>query len=235
MLTVNDERDLLWYFGPGRAAFEKSPSGAVLERAHAMSIKHKPSPDVVAARRERSRQQRWDTEPPGAITAQPTAEIRESPRSEPELGLLRRYGSVSSRLVSMSERGQLVLEAYFGDSAARWAVATGLVGRVGRLGPILPMTAAGKRMQQLRGRGPKLTALQAVENEVAQHGLHPTEERRTLLEQAITEAQAMFDAAVSEWGKQEHGRQGSRSFRASTRPQVAAEAHAPLPTRDGRG
>lgn len=203
IIPQGDQSDLEWYFGPGVSAFERSPSGAMLERQRILSVKPEPDLELQLARARRKREGRYDEPEPGDLTARPTAEVRESGRDEPEHHVLMRYGKASSRLARMSPADQAVLAAYFGDSAARWARSPGYIGRIGRLGPVMVMTAAGRRLverDRRKSRGAKLdvTPTELVENAVAREELQPARDK-SLIEQAIEEAQAAVDRAAEAW------------------------------------
>lgn len=202
-IPQGDQSDLDWYFGPGLSAFERSPSGPMLERQRIFRVSHEPDLELQLARAARRREGRYDEPVPGDLTARPTAEVREAGRDEPEHHVLMRYGKVSKRLARIPPADHAVLAAYFGDSAARWARSTGYIGRIGRLGPVMVLTEAGRRLverDRRKARGAKLAVSPAelVENAVAREELRPAQDK-TLIEQAIEQAQAAVDRAAEAW------------------------------------
>lgn len=202
-INLRDQADLSWYHGPGRAAFERSTFGAVLDRVSMMAVPAYVSPELAEERRRYYSEERWDEAPPGQVTANITSEVFERFAEEPSNNNLIRYGGVSRRLSAMDHRHQVCLAAYFGDSAARWARSPGPVGRVGSLGPVLPLTKAGASL--VRSEGDKrltVTPEQVMENVIARHGLGDSRLQGKITS-AIAQANAMFAEAAEAWDQSE--------------------------------
>lgn len=196
MISHRDQTDLDWFFGRGLASQERSTCGPMLDRASAFHIEHVHDPELAAARRNRKA---WEADP-GDITARPTAEIKDAGRSEPEHHDLVRYGRVSRRLARLESQDYAVIAAYFGDAAARWARADGHIGRIGRLGPVLTLTGAGRELlerERRKSRGAKLelSDTERIENAVAMEQAPA----KTLIERALDEAREAVGRAAVAW------------------------------------
>jgi len=141
-IDPHDEAALDWFYGEGQSMFERSASGAMLERAWAFKVNWLPDPELFAARLAR---QPWEPDP-GDITAQPTAEVRAPGGTMPNEGAISRYARVS-RLVrdvaALDLASAGVLALFYGDQGQRW-------GRTvhGRLFALYPQTGAGRELLQ---------------------------------------------------------------------------------------
>jgi hypothetical protein len=196
-LSPYEEASLEWYFGPGAAQFERSTMGAMLERAYAMSVDHKPDNDTIRARFER-----LPHEPPaGEITARPTAELRQSAGYTPNEQAMARFAHVSRRLRLVraeSAGAERVLAAYYGDVGCRW----GRTAR-GRIFAVLPLTQAGQNMlrkaTKRTAKAPliRLTETEALENEVDLERLRPDPSRAQQIESARRQAGKLYHEACA--------------------------------------
>lgn len=142
MTTLREaERDLQWLMEYGTCAFERSPSGAILERQRIRRIRHRPDPAILAARLDRARRHAWQEPPPGAITAQPIRETITSEREEPDMGVLVRYGAATRKLERVAEadpQAARALALAFGADGAKWARH-----ERGRVVALFPLVASG--------------------------------------------------------------------------------------------
>lgn len=189
MIRPGDEARLLWFFGPASAEIERSPSGAMLDRQWALRVEHVVDPEIAAARRAR---EPWEADP-GAVTARPTAELRNPGRSSPdEVNAIKR-GDISSHLqraVAIDSSARVVLSLYYGDDGCTWARH-----RAGRGGSLLHLTRTGQRLLRAESSGAQfeLSARERLENLFADKKLGP------VLAKALAEAQALFDVAADAW------------------------------------
>lgn len=120
-LSHDDAKDLeRYYYLAGRA--QRSIQGPMLERAAMMAAHCKPV---------------------GEITARPTAEVRDEPRTEFDEELIETIGRVSRKLRMISARHQHVLEALHGDAGACCAER---MKKYGRLVSIFQFTEAGREI-----------------------------------------------------------------------------------------
>ena len=212
MITGRDEALLTWFFGIGQVAFERSPTGAVLERAFLFSTARDERKDrrarVRKARPKRSRAKHssepWD---PFPVTAFPTAEVRLSQGYEPEDQLLRRYAHVSRLLKLVEQRDPLaaqVLEHYYGDPGARWGRTPGHT----RLFAVTHFTQAGRTLlhesaeqANRNASGPELELppheRMGVLAEVQR--VQPKKRRRELLRESEIQAARLLSSACAVW------------------------------------
>lgn len=119
-LSAEDQRDLDKFFQLGY--FEKSTCGPMLDRLYLYSDPQRPD---------------------GDITARPTAEVRESPKSEPSLEHLELFGRVTRKLAMLPVLHRRVIEAYYGDAGA--CCATRLPTH-GAIVAVYALTRAGRSM-----------------------------------------------------------------------------------------
>lgn len=208
-LSPYDEASLSWYFGEGQACFERSTMGAQLDRLALFGMQHAPSPELVAARAE-WREQPW-LEPPGALTARPRAESRQSSGYTPDETALSRFARVSRRLREVGAVDALsaaVLAAYYGDQGARW-------GRLpqGRVFAVAPLTEAG--FELLRRASSQGTARlgacadDQIAAEVQVQAVQPAKGRALLVEKARRQGLALYDRACAVWYETDARRGGS--------------------------
>lgn len=193
MIRPTDEARLLWFFGPASAEVERSPSGAMLDRQWALHMEHAVDPEIAAARRAR---QPWEADP-GAITARPTAELRNPGRSSPDESSAIKRGDISSRLqraVAIDSSARVVLSLFYGDAGCTWARH-----RAGRGGSLLHLTRTGQRLLRVDATRPhfELSARERLEN------LCTDPKRAPLVAKALAEAQKLFDAAANAWNRAE--------------------------------
>lgn len=117
---IQATKDLTWFFEHGVPAFERSPTGPMLERAALFHVRRTVDPELLLARFAR---EPW--EPPiGEITARPMHETHSCEREEPSKQLLERYGRVSRRLeriARLDPQAARALALSFGADGAHWA------------------------------------------------------------------------------------------------------------------
>lgn len=158
IISIHDEARLTWFFGQGQTEFERSTMGPMLdhcelfgqrgelvysERAlgyelHAERIRRDPAPwgrvhegAIVTTGRE--------------ITARPTAETRNASGYTPNDAAMELFADVSGVLRVIERQSWLavaVLEAWFGDLGAQWA----LEKKPGRLASLFHLTPAGTKL-----------------------------------------------------------------------------------------
>jgi hypothetical protein len=133
--SIRDEADLLWYFGIGQTAFERSTFGGMLDRASHFDMKLKWPREAVLNRHGAIIGYE------SAITARPTAESREVSGYVPDDAALTRYAHVSSIIMRVERVDALaatVIACLFGDAGQRWAGT-----EHGRNGSLYHLTAKG--------------------------------------------------------------------------------------------
>lgn len=111
---------LTWFFEYGVPAFQRSPSGAMLDRQWRYRVRHEIDPALFLARLAR---EPWQ-EPPGAITAQPVHETKAHKIVQVDEHTYSRVGAVATRLERVAERDVVAARALvlsFGDEGAKWA------------------------------------------------------------------------------------------------------------------
>jgi hypothetical protein len=192
MLSPKHVKDLIQYFGIG--TYERSPSGAILERAELFAIEYRVSPEMAAAIAAR---EPWEA-PPDALTARPTCEDRTVAKSEPDLRMLEIYGRVSRRLkvVAMTEgRCAAALEALYGDAGHRWARSALPYGSMGALFCLTKAGAWLREWQRRKSRGTKLRLSDAERMENAVHAAASDVEKQELLNRAVKQAHELKERA----------------------------------------
>jgi hypothetical protein len=195
--SPREETDLLWYFGPGQAVFERSTMGSMLERAEAFgSVTHAwPMEPVLTAAGvcigHRS-----------AITARPTAETHEVSGYVPDDQVLTRYAHVSKIMLLVERRSALaatVLALYFGEAGNRWALGTTGHGRVGAL---YHLTEKGRALVAAASTEPntiQIPAPQRLEVLAAVNKAKATEERSMALAKCCRQAEHLEREARAAW------------------------------------
>lgn len=216
-ITLGDEADLEWYFGPGQSAFERSTFGAMLDAMERASFsttrcarcdgdgvldvgmvaaaKWCPACGGTGYRERRSRHTN------ATLTAQPTAEDKGGRGYTPTERALERYAAVSRRLDRVERAHVEVLTAYYGDTGARWGRT-----RHGRTFAVYALTPAGHKLVRMAmlGSGTDGVHLSAGERIGVQAELEKTQPkatRRALLDAADRQARELVEAASVEWGK----------------------------------
>lgn len=142
--------DLTWLFSAGISAFERSPSGPMLERA-------------------------WMFSTPGVknrtiVTAHPMHETHAIRRDEPDRKTLIRYGRVSRRLRALAALDPLAAEALslaFGNAGARWAAHDWRGKPKGREVALFPLVPSGRELVE---RVRRMELCQACGHARAKHG-----------------------------------------------------------------
>jgi hypothetical protein len=154
MITPTDEAKLTWYFGHGQTAFERSTIGPMLAHAelygHAGQLAWSGREDgyAVDACRIRRPSSAWASVEHGeiistgyAITARPTAELRQASGYVPDSRAMELFAEVSSVLRGLEWRAVAVLRAYYGDLGTERARNP----KPGRIGALYHLTKAGMR------------------------------------------------------------------------------------------
>lgn len=184
MLSHRDAKDLKrYYYLAGRA--QRSIQGPMLERMAMMG---------VACRK-----------PVGEITARPTAEVREEPRTEFDEELIETFGRVSTRLRTMPVRMQRVLEAFHGDDGE---CCEARMKRYGRIVSVFAMTEAGKSILKhekriARKRGGerfKVSEVQLMQNAVSASDAEPSTTDADIV-RAHVQALALLEQAEDAYTK----------------------------------
>lgn len=193
---IAEARDLEWYFSVGASAFEKSPTGGMLDRAALMAV---PRPPPVRLANGQFRAATGD-EP---ITAQPIRETRPPAGVEPDERTLARIGDLSRRMRRLRERDPLSARALalgFGDRGASWA--SHQLGRVIALFPLVPSgqalirrARAGARSNSGLGDAERLRV--EIELDSIQPDRNPV--RHALVASAALEAHEVLSEALRAW------------------------------------
>jgi len=193
--SLKDEADLLWYFGLGQTAFERSTFGGMLDRAAAFSCKDA-----------------WPREPvfndagaiigyESAITARPTAETREVSGYVPDDAALTRYAHVSQlmmRVERLDKVAAAVIGLFFGDAGQRWANNP----EHGRAGALYHLTSKGRVLIEAAEKVPgaiQLTAEQRIESICLVNKAQPKPDRTTALAVCGREAGKLERSARAVW------------------------------------
>jgi hypothetical protein len=191
---ITEARDLEWYFSVGVSAFERSPTGPMLDRAALLAVPRPPTP------RHANGQFTGEVEP---ITAQPIRETRPPAGVEPDERTLARFGDLSRRMRRLRERDPLsarALELGFGDRGASWS--SHQLGRVVALFPLVPSGQALIRKSRVSARddfglGDADRLRVEVELDSIQPGRNPT--RHGLIASAALEACEVLAEALRAW------------------------------------
>jgi hypothetical protein len=161
LMPPDQERDLIWFLGPGSSAFEKSTCGPMLDALERDSCTSKScakcrgigvlggddytSPDYGA----------WCPKCGGTgtlpvamkrgkvpLTARPKASASHSSGKTPADKTLTRYASISRRINRLQEahpESVQILAAYYGNAGTRWAQTDGY----SRMFPVIALTIPG--------------------------------------------------------------------------------------------
>lgn len=194
--SIRDEVDLLWFFGIGQTAFERSTFGGMLDRAAAMAVEfqwpREPVLSVCGAVIG------WES----AITAWPTAELRPHGGYEPDIETAQRYARISKVMMRMERVDALastVIACLFGDTGQRWADKD--IGH-GRNGALYHLTAKGKAIVAAAANRPgalELTAQQRIENECIGNKTKPKPELTAALAVCARQAEDLERRARAVW------------------------------------
>jgi len=206
-----DEALLSWFFGDGQVAFERSPTGAVLDRAELYSVarderkaRAKAQQRARPKKRAKHASEPWD---PNPVTAYPTAEVRTTRGYVPDDTALKNYAKCSRALALVEKRDKVAaraLELYYGDAGARW----GRTSR-GRLFALAHLTDAGQTL--LREAADRTKRLGGVELELPAHErmgaladvqqVQPNRRRRELLRQSGVQSGKLYSYACRVWAE----------------------------------
>jgi hypothetical protein len=201
-MELRDEMNLMWFFGFGATAFERSTMGPTLEWA-----------DLFAVFRSRQSAYRAVLDSIGRVIgyapawdAQPTCEGRCSAQRTVDDAVLTRYAVVSRQLMLLEQRDPssvLAFEAYYGELGARWARTP----KPGRIAALYHLTGAGRKLLaedhvRRRAKGqPEITLSPPLrmENEIAVPARKRTERQRAALFAADRQATVLCERARGHW------------------------------------
>lgn len=193
-LSPRDETDLLWFFGLGQTAFERSTFGGMLDRAAQFAVDQSwPKEPVLNANGACIG---WES----AITARPTAETREISGYVPDDAALTRYAHVSKimmRVQGVDSLSSTVLACLYGDAAQRWAVSDH-----GRNGAIYHLTEKGAAIIAAAANAPgaiELTAQARIESICTVNKVQPKQERTGALAVCARQAEELERRARAVW------------------------------------
>lgn len=185
-MSQRDQADLTWYLGEGMTMFFRSPFGGTLQRQMNAAF------DSTGHRIPRV-ENSWQT----MVVA----------KDEHYAGytvadiVLTRFARVSRRLRLLEASNPLmcsVLEAYYGDSGARWGRE-----KVGRLFAVYPLTKGGKALiASVRKRFSTSVDIrddELIGTETDLQLRQPNDMRRKRLEKIRDEAEALLLAAHKAW------------------------------------
>ena len=192
--SMRDETDLLWYHGLGQTAFERSTFGGMLDRAAQFGLKFSWPQSPV-----------FDSDGgiigyESAITARPTAELREVSGYVPDDAALTRYAHVSATMMRVERKDGLaaaVIAFLFGDAGQRWAASDH-----GRNGSIYHLTAKGNALIDAAIAAPgaiQLTAEQRIESICIANKVQPKAERSAALAVCARQAEQLERRARDVW------------------------------------
>ncbi len=190
---IAEARDLEWYFSVGISAFERSPTGGMLDRASLLAVPRPPPRRVNGLFTS-------DAEP---ITAQPIRETRPPAGVEPDERTLARFGDLSRRMRRLRERDPLsvrALELAFGDRGASWS--SHELGRVVALFVLVPSGQALIRKSRVNARDDiGLGDADRLRVEVELDSIQPTRNpaRHALIASAVLEAHEVLQEALRAW------------------------------------
>lgn len=194
LYSREDETHLLWYFGLGQTAFERSTSGGMLDRAAQFANSDAwPRVQVLNAAGACIG---WES----AITARPTAETRSISGYVPDEFAMTRYADVSRLMMKVERRDGLsatVIGLLFGDAGQRWAT-----GEHGRLGALYHITTKGRLLIEAADKLPgavPLTAEQRIESICLVNKAQPKPERTIALAVCAREANKLEKRAREVW------------------------------------
>lgn len=186
MIPARDQADLSWFLGEGLTIFYRSPFGATLERQ--MNARF----DSRGKRIPRV-QDTW--------TTMPVKRDSYEPSYTPDDSALTRFARVSRKLRSLEASDPMscrVLEAYYGDSGARWGRES-----VGRLFAVFPLTKRGGALiAQVRKRFETSVDIRDEEiigTEADLQLRQPNDVRRMRLIKIRDEAEQLLLAAHKAW------------------------------------
>jgi hypothetical protein len=222
-IPLKDEVALIWFFGVGQTAFERSNTGGMLERAELFAHGARPCPRCDAEGilatgewcgacrglgsspfrlRGHSEQRELDAIP-GHIAPEGGGYL-------PDDFALQRYAKMSRRIAQVAERRQSLadaLAAFYGDGGTRYEKLD-----AGRLFALYPLTRAGieiVRMARARhathcsgdneGGRTTLGRLDIVRAEQELQSVNGNAERRELFRVLPMQAAALYRAAVGAW------------------------------------
>lgn len=191
---LRDEHELEWFFSRGQIAFERSTFGGMLERAELFSAAcHNPTPaELIHDRAGRVIGQR------SAITARPTAELREQSGYVPDIQTLVRYAHVSMlmKLVERESRqASQVLELLYGDLGQRWAPTD----PHGRIGALFHITVKGRKLLDTTDNPLELSSVKRMWNLVVVGSVQRNAELAQAIAYCQAQAQVLEQRARNVW------------------------------------
>ena len=202
-MPLRDELELEWYFSRGQIAFERSTFGGMLERAYLMSDTYKRKIAEVPVLDKRGEVIGYER----AISARPTAELRQATGYVPDLDTLQRYAHVSRILKNVSARSraaEYTLECLYGDLGQRW-VGSELYGR---LGALFHLTTKGRQILDEARAVPgaiDVTDVKRMETLVTVQLVQPKPDRAQQFAYCFAQAEAMAQRARQAWAQAKAG------------------------------
>lgn len=198
LLSMADEADLAWFFSSGQTAFERSTFGSMLERAELFSVANQYQPSMQPVLDSGGHVIGWER----ALSARPTAELRQNPGYDPDIHVLERYARISARLKRVEQKSRMaahVLELLHGDYGQRWAGSEPF----GRMGCLFHVTVKGRAMiaaaKKVKGASLELSDAARMEVIAAVHRVQPQPERSQALAFCSRQAQVLDQQARLVW------------------------------------
>jgi hypothetical protein len=201
MISNRDAYLLERFFSDGRS--ERSPLGGMLDAVerYAPRYHERFEPEVPIAPPKDHARNCWCELCKPSLDAKPTAELKEATREGPDEERLSLLSHVSRRLSVVRKADPLsfqVLEAFYGDSGARWVARDK---KFSRLDAVLKYTASGRAQidrDKKKSRGAKLelsddARLENIAADVENVVVKPR------IDQARMEAVSLYDRACEAW------------------------------------
>lgn len=194
LYSREDESHLLWYFGLGQTAFERSTSGGMLDRA-AQFANNDAWPRVQVLGKGGACIG-WES----AITARPTAESRSISGYVPDEFAMTRYADVSRNMQRVERKdglAALALSVFFGDIGQKWATSGA---EHGRNGALYRLTVKGRALIEADEKVPGAIPLPADSRmwNIAFAGAKNAD-RKTALAVCARQAEALEKRARAAW------------------------------------
>jgi hypothetical protein len=178
----SDARRLDFHCGVGAIAFDRSPCGAILDRAKLYAVEYPPG------WRER-------------VTAWPTGQKPPSQAVEPDQELAAEYGEIGRRLMRMPPTMSEALRRYHGDDGAHWSMHSR-----GRMVALFALTTHGRRLMEKERRGADGAQLELSDRKRLANALdadlrnpEADEIRHRLIVLSQRESEKLFSAAERAW------------------------------------
>lgn len=212
-ITHRDDALLRWFFGPGQSAFERSPFGAILDRAELLRYDSDACQDCTGGILDNGawcpmcngvgsvpRVRRHSTR---ALTARPMTRDGSGQAAEPDDTHLRWYASVSRRLSHVERLDPAcacAIEAYYGNHGARWAMT-----KFGRFFALFPLVPAGKTLLRQTKGDLTMQATDRIHVLAELEKIQPMKQRGELFKAAGRQAADLHDEACRRWNEVTNG------------------------------